>query len=152
MFYDLMKQTRENKELTQKELSKKLGISRSTYAGWENGIDSISLSRLNDLCNYLDISIDYLCGISNSKNYHSKNKNKKTINPKIIGENLKKIRLKHKHTQAKTAEKIHTNQSNYSRYERGKNIIPTPVILDFSKHYNVSIDYLCGKKKDSNIN
>ena len=48
MLYDLMKKSRENKELTQKELSKKLGISRSTYAGWENGIDSISLSRLND--------------------------------------------------------------------------------------------------------
>lgn len=90
MLYDLMKKSRENKELTQKELSKKLGISRSTYAGWENGIDSISLSRLNDLC-------------------------------------------------------------NYSRYERGKNIIPTPIILGFSKYYNVSIDYLCGKKKDSNV-
>ena len=62
MMYSVMKQTRQNKELTQQELSKILGISRSTYAGWENGIDTISLLRLNDLCDYLDISLDYLCG------------------------------------------------------------------------------------------
>ena len=61
MMYSVMKQERENKELTQQELSKILGISRSTYAGWENGIDTISLLRLNDLCDYLDISLDYLC-------------------------------------------------------------------------------------------
>ena len=41
MMYSVMKQERENKELTQQELSKILGISRSTYAGWENGIDTI---------------------------------------------------------------------------------------------------------------
>ena len=52
MMYSVMKQTRQNKELTQQELSEILGISRSTYAGWENGIDTISLSRLNDLCDY----------------------------------------------------------------------------------------------------
>ena len=38
MTYDVMKKARENKEITQQELSKILGISRSTYAGWENGI------------------------------------------------------------------------------------------------------------------
>ena len=41
MIYDVMKKERENKELTQKELSNILGISRSTYAGWENGLDII---------------------------------------------------------------------------------------------------------------
>ncbi len=69
MTYDVMKKTRENKELTQQELSEILGISRSTYAGWENGIDTIPLSKLNDLCNYLDISLDYMCGISSQKQY-----------------------------------------------------------------------------------
>lgn len=147
--YSVMKQTRQNKELTQQELSDILGISRSTYAGWENGIDTISLSRLNDLCDYLDISLDYMCGIGKTKKYNKHSK--KEFSSSLIGNNLKKIRLSHGHTQSKTAKLIHTNQSNYSRYERGTNIIPTSVILDFSKYYKVSIDYLCGKKKDSTI-
>ena len=67
--YNVMKKTRENKELTQQELANIIGVSRSTYAGWENGIDTIPLSRLNDLCNYLDISLDYMCGISSQKQY-----------------------------------------------------------------------------------
>lgn len=146
---EVMKQTRENKELTQKEVSKILGISRSTYAGWENGFETISLARLNKLCDYFDISLDYMCGISNTKNYKENIHNK--FSSKIVGNNLKDIRLKHGHTQSKTANLIHTNQSNYSRYEREKNIIPTSIILDFSKYYKVSIDYLCGKKKDSKI-
>lgn len=149
MLYDVMKKTRENKELTQKQLSDILGVGRSTYAGWENGIDTIPLYRLNDLCNYLDISLDYICDISNNKKYS--HVSKKGINPIIIGEKLRTIRIANKHTQAKTSKLIHTSQSNYSRYERGKNLISTALIIAFSKHYNVSIDYLCGKKKDSNI-
>lgn len=149
MLYDIMKRTRENKELTQKEISDIIGVGRSTYAGYENGIDSIPLHRLNDLCNYLDISLDYICSLSNNKKY--KQLVKRKINPITIGENLKAIRIANGHTQAKTSKLIHTNQSNYSRYERGKNIISTALIIAFSRYYNVSIDYLCGKKKDSTI-
>ena len=149
MLCDVMKKTRQNKELTQKELSDILGISRSTYAGWENGIDTISLSRLNDLCEYLDISLDYMCGIGKTKKYNESIS--KEFSSTLIGNNLKNTRLKFGHTQSKTAILIHTNQSNYSRYERGKNIIPTSIILEFSKIYKVSVDYLCGKKKDSTI-
>ena len=76
---------------------------------------------------------------------------KRKLNSFIVGSKLKLIRLKKGHTQSKKANLIHTNQSNYSRYERGKNIIPTSLIMDFSKYYKVSIDYLCGKKKDSSI-
>lgn len=149
MMYDIMKKTRENKELTQKDISNILGISRSTYAGWENGIDNIPLHRLNELCNYFDISLDYMCRLSNNKQY--KDIKKRKINKKYLGKNLKETRLKHSHTQLVTSRIIHTNQSNYSRYEHGKNIIPTSIIIGFSKYYNVSIDYLCGKKKDSKI-
>ena len=149
MTYDVMKKTRENKELTQQELSKMLGISRSTYAGWGNGIDTIPLSKLNDLCNYFDISLDYMCGMSKQKQYKSIIKRK--INSILVGNKLKLTRTKKGHTQSKTANLIHTNQPNYSRYERGKNIIPTSLIIDFSKYYKVSIDYLCGKKKDSSV-
>ena len=145
----MMKETREDKDLTQNELSDIIGVARSTYAGWENGIDTIPLSRLNDLCNYFDISLDYMCGISKNKQYKNEILNK--ISKTTIGKKLKYIRMKNGDTQMKVANKIHTEQSNYSRYERGITLISTSLIMSFSKNYEVSLDYLCGKKKEPDI-
>ena len=47
--------------------------------------------------------------------------------------------------QEKISNIINTDQSNYSRYELGKNLILTPLIIDFAKHYKASIDGICGK-------
>ena len=37
------------------------------------------------------------------------------------------------------------------KYELGKFLIQTYPLVDFAKHYNVSVDWLCGKTKDSVI-
>lgn len=46
---------------------------------------------------------------------------------------------------------IKVNQSNYSKYELEKFLIQTYPLVDFAKYYNVSVDSLCGKTKDSVI-
>lgn len=46
---------------------------------------------------------------------------------------------------------IKVNQSNYSKYELKKFSIQIYPLVDFAKHYNVSVDWLCGKTKDSVI-
>lgn len=48
MNYERMKEIRTYFDNTQKELADYLNVSRSTYAGWENGIDAIPLLKLND--------------------------------------------------------------------------------------------------------
>ena len=45
-----IKQLREENALSQKEIAKKLGVSRSTYSLWELEINMIPLPRLIDLC------------------------------------------------------------------------------------------------------
>lgn len=53
------------KELGQKALSEKLGISRQTVIGLENGnSNSISFDVLEAYCNFFDVSADYLLGFS----------------------------------------------------------------------------------------
>lgn len=148
MIYERMKDIRTYFDNTQNELADYLNVSRSTYAGWENGIDAVPLLKLNEFCNYYRISLDYICGLSNIKKYELINDK---IDRIILGNNLRDIRIKNGDTQKEIAEKIKVDQSNYSKYELGKILIHTYPLIEFAKHYKVSIDYLCGKTKDSEI-
>ena len=148
MIYERMKDIRTYFGNTQKELADVLGVSRSTYAGWENGLDAIILPKLNDFCNYYGVSLDYICGLTNTKKYDIINDK---IDKSVLGNNLKEIRTNNKHTQEKVASIINVDQSNYSKCELGKMYIHTYALIEFAKHYKVSIDWLCGKTKDSEI-
>ena len=148
MIYERMKDIRTYFGNTQKELAGILGVSRSTYAGWENGLDAIILPKLNDFCNYYGVSLDYICGLTNTKKYDVINDK---IDKSVLGNNLKETRTKNKHTQEKIANIINVDQSNYSKCELGKMYIHTYALIEFAKHYKVSIDWLCGKTKDSEI-
>lgn len=148
MIYERMKDIRTYFGNTQKELAYILGVSRSTYAGWENGLDAIILPKLNDFCNYYGVSLDYICGLTNTKKYDVINDK---IDKSVLGNNLKETRTKNKHTQEKIANIINVDQSNYSKCELGKMYIHTYALIEFAKHYKVSIDWLCGKTKDSEI-
>lgn len=148
MIYERMKDIRTYFGNTQKELADILGVSRSTYAGWENGLDAIILPKLNDFCNYYGVSLDYICGLTNTKKYDIINDK---IDKSVLGNNLKEIRTNNKHTQEKVANIINVDQSNYSKCELGKMYIHTYALIEFAKHYKVSIDWLCGKTKDSEI-
>lgn len=148
MIYERMKDIRTYFGNTQKELAGILGVSRSTYAGWENGLDAIILPKLNDFCNYYGVSLDYICGLTNTKKYDIINDK---IDKNVLGNNLKEIRTNNKHTQEKVANIINVDQSNYSKCELGKMYIHTYALIEFAKHYKVSIDWLCGKTKDLEI-
>lgn len=148
MNYEIIKELRDYYDKTQQEMADILNVGRSTYAGWENGIDSIPLLKLNELCNYYEISLDYICGLTNNKKI---NKNNNVIDMVNIGIKLKEIRTLNKDTQANTAKAISIDQSNYSRYEQGQTMITVYQLIEFAKHYNVSIDYICNKSKNPEI-
>ena len=148
MIFERIKDIRESIDKTQIEIANILNVSRSTYAGWENGIDLIPLLKLNEFCNHFEISIDYICGLTDIKKYEII---RNTINKNAIGTRMKEIRIKHNDTQESIAQIIGVDQSNYSKYELGKILIHTYPLIEFAKHYNTSIDWLCGKTKDSKI-
>ncbi|MBQ2946346.1 MAG: helix-turn-helix transcriptional regulator [Bacilli bacterium] len=142
MDLERLKEAREDLELTQSNMANNLNVSRSTYAGWENGIDSIPLLKFNDTCNLLKVSMDYIAGLTNVKTYNFINKD---IDLTILSQRLKDTRIKAGDSQEDVAKIIGTTQSPYSKYELGKNTILTVFIIAFAKHYKVSIDWLCGK-------
>lgn len=144
-----LKDLREDKDLTQKQLAKILGVKQPTYSGWENDIDYIPLTRLNNLCNYWNVTMDYMSRLSNTKNNDMMiNSN---IDKKTIGKRLKLIRNENKDSQEDISQIIGLARSAYSAAEGGKNFIQTTLLITFCKHYNVSMDYICGRTNNKTI-
>ncbi len=133
---------RDEHDLNQVETAAIMGVSKSTYARWETDEAIIPLSHLNNLCNYFDVSMDYITGFSKKKNYEIINKK---LNKELIGKRLKEFRKSHNLTQEKLAKEINTSHSTISGYEHGKNMILTAFAYNIAKKYHVSLDWLCGR-------
>lgn len=54
--------------------------------------------------------------------------------------------------QTQIAELLHTNQSVYSRYERGFRTIPVEHLLILADFYKVSVDYILGRTNVKEVN
>lgn len=149
MFLKRIKDLRDKYDIIQKDLAKILGISKSTYSRWETDENIIPLNHLNDLCNYFKVSMDYMTGLTDEKQYKDTNTK---LNKKIIGNRIKEFRKEKDLTQEELAEIIHTSHSTISSYENGKTMILTAFAFEISKKYNISLDYLVGRTNKNNIN
>lgn len=136
---------REEKKFTQKDISTFLNLHKNVYGHYERGETIIPVKHLNTLSNLYNISLDYIFGFTNMKNYSNY---RLEINKKLIGIRLKELRKKYNLTQADLAGILHYSKSTISGYEIGKNIIATPFLYDICKKYNISADYLLGKTDD----
>jgi len=61
-FASILKDLRNEKELSQKQLSKKLGISQSAIARWELSKTEPTASSLIILSNFFNVTIEQLLG------------------------------------------------------------------------------------------
>ena len=63
MIADRIKTIREKNGLTQAELAKRLGITRSSVNAWEQGISVPSTQYIVELADLFKVSTDYLLGV-----------------------------------------------------------------------------------------
>ena len=138
-----IKDIRENNDLKQKDIAKILNVSRPNYTRWETKEKIIPLIKLNDFCNYFNINMDYVIGLTNNLI-----KINKTIilDKKAIGRNLKEFRNKNNITQEELALKLGTTHSVISAYENGHTLILTAFLINLCRVYNLSADTLCNRK------
>ena len=87
--------------------------------------------------------MDYIVGFSKTR---IKMLNNNRLDRKIIGQNIKKIRLDNNITQKELATMLNTTQSVISAYEAGKTLILTAFAIELCLKYHVSLDKLCNRK------
>lgn len=139
-----LRETRENLDLKQIDLTDLFGVTYSTISGWETGKNTIPLKQLIKYANKYNYSLDYLLGLTD-KNIEYKDLK---INLNTLATNLKKKRKKYGKTQQQIADIINTSQSSYAHYENARYLMPLNFLYNLSKIYNdLSVDEMLGRKK-----
>lgn len=138
-----LRDIREDNDLNQEEMANILHVKRGRYSLWELGINIIPLKNLCDYADYFNYSIDYVLGLTPSK----ESPKVLGIDFQILGKNMQEIRLKHNLSQKRVANILGVTQACITRYEKGLIAISTSNLYKFSKEFNVSLNELCGKNK-----
>ena len=145
MIAERLKDIRIENDLTQAQMAKILNTTQTSYNRWENNVELISLKKLTRVCNYFNTSMDYLVGITRNNIGNGKH----DLDYKVVGNNIKIFRKEKNLSQKDLATLLNTSQSTISAYEAGKTIILTAFALEIVKKYNISLDWLCGRKEKS---
>lgn len=65
IFCERLKELRQEKNLSAKQLGKELNVSDSTIIRWENGLRIPSIENLYKIAVYFKVTADYLIGLEN---------------------------------------------------------------------------------------
>ncbi|ATZ02159.1 helix-turn-helix domain-containing protein [Lactococcus lactis] len=138
VFAEQLKTLRKKNSLTQKELAEKVGVKQNSYANWENGNREPNIEMLVRIADYFDVSLDYLLG-GKMKNITEE-----------FSLCLKKLRMKRKLSQKQIAEELKISQQQYSKWEGGIITPNAETLVRLADYFDVSVDYLLGRKRERN--
>lgn len=62
MIGEIIKELRKEKNLSQKELAKNLGVSQKAIDFWERGVNEPKASYIVKMADFFDVSADFLLG------------------------------------------------------------------------------------------
>lgn len=66
-YVQIMRELREDNDKTQQDVADFLGTSQTMYARYERGANELPIRHLIRLCEYYDVSSDYLLGLTQKK-------------------------------------------------------------------------------------
>lgn len=64
-YYQRLKDTREDRNLTQEQIAKILQIGQSDYSKYERGVNMMGIDKYITLAIFYNVSLDHLCGLIN---------------------------------------------------------------------------------------
>jgi len=68
-YKQIIRNLREDNDLTQAQVADMLGISQRVYSRYETGTNTMPIKHLISLCNYYKVSADYILGLPQGRNY-----------------------------------------------------------------------------------
>ena len=142
MFLKRIKDTRTDKDFSQKYMSEKLKVPRTTYASWENGDNKISLLFFIKTCLELNVSLDYVLELKDeSKRLFNVNE----LDLKIIATNIVNLLKANKLSQKQFALNLNLSESMISHIVHARVPISLENIYTLAKKYGFSVDEFCYK-------
>ncbi|MCI9279809.1 MAG: helix-turn-helix transcriptional regulator [Bacilli bacterium] len=133
---------RETYDLTQNDLALILKINKTSISHIERNDRIIPIEHLITFSDYLNLSIDYILGLTEIKNYKDQISG---IHLNKMAESIKEICQSNHLTNLALATIIHSCESNIRNYKNGKYLILTTFLLELNAKYNYSIDWILGK-------
>jgi len=140
-YYQRIRNVREDKDILQYELADLIGIKSKTYNLYENGLRSIPFPVLSKVLDELDLSLDYVLGLSEKRTYP----NLKEIHVDILQKNLRTYRKKMRLSQMEMSNLLNCSQQALSEYERGNLAIPLLTLKTFCQITRISADTIAGR-------
>ena len=59
-----MRELREDRDYSQKEIAEVLGTTQQVYSRYEKGINELPIRHLTELCKFYKVSADYILGLT----------------------------------------------------------------------------------------
>ena len=72
MIYKRIRDMREDRDLTQKQIAEYLNIAQRTYSGYENGSRNIPVQIVVELALYYNTSTDFLLNVTDDESPYKK--------------------------------------------------------------------------------
>ena len=138
-----LRDLREDRFWNQKSVSGLLNINRRTYAEYELQNNMLPIKYLPKISNIYNVSIDYICGITNKPNPSIVSK----FNNNKILSNLKLLREQNNLTQKALALSLSYSQNTISEYENGIRTIPLDYLIKTALFYHISLDEIFSEIK-----
>ncbi|MCM1053241.1 MAG: helix-turn-helix transcriptional regulator [Ruminococcus sp.] len=137
-----LKELRERNGYTIADLAKIINVDKTGYGHYEREYVIIPIKHLVTLCDYFNISIDYIFNFTDLKQY---NETRNGIDRNLTVLRLKEFRKENKLTQERLAKVINISSGTIAGYEIGRYLMATPFLYTICNKYNISADYLLGR-------
>ena len=62
-YYEILRELREDRDLTQAEIAAILGTTQQVYSRYEKGVNEMPIRHLITLCRHYEVSADYVLGL-----------------------------------------------------------------------------------------
>lgn len=63
LYWEIIRELREDRDLKQSDIAKVLGTTQQVYSRYEMGINEMPIRHLITLCRYYNVSADYILGL-----------------------------------------------------------------------------------------